>query len=60
MLYSSINEEQAKKLMETFDESGDGALQFQEFQTLEVFRRRLDDLMREEKQAAVDARVGAI
>lgn len=58
-LYSSISEEQATKLMQSFDTSGDGALQLDEFKGIEAFRKRLDTLLREEKQAAVDAQLAA-
>lgn len=58
-LYSSISEEQATKLMQSFDTSGDGALQLDEFQGIEAFRRRLDSLLREEKQSAVEAQAAA-
>ena len=40
--------------MESFDDSGDGALQIEEFVTLEKFRNTLEALAREEKQIALE------
>jgi len=42
--------------MDDLDASGDGALQINEFITIDQFRNRLEALVREEKQNAMDAK----
>lgn len=51
---------QASDLMKVFDESGDGELQFEEFQGLEPMKRKLEILMRNEEAAADKARAESI
>ena len=52
---TELPESRVRKLMEDFDTSGDGALQLDEFVGIAKFRNRLDSLVREEKQQALDA-----
>ena len=47
-----VSEEQAGKLMDSFDVSGDGKLQKDEFKGLEQMRNKLDAMVREEKEKA--------
>lgn len=54
-----ITEEQAKKLMIAFDNSGDGAIQIEEFQGVEAFKLRLEAFLRDEKEAAIQATASA-
>ena len=51
---TELPENRVKKLMEDFDKSGDGALQLDEFVTVEQFRNKLDALARDEKAQALD------
>lgn len=55
-LRAAINEEQAQKILKQFDTSGDGALQLQEFQNIEIFRRKFDKILQEEKMGVQEAR----
>mmetsp|Transcript_1070 Transcript_1070/g.1765 ORF Transcript_1070/g.1765 Transcript_1070/m.1765 type:complete len:420 (+) Transcript_1070:61-1320(+) len=55
-LESSISEEQALKIMKVFDTSGDGALQMDEFAGVEAFRRKLDQILQDEKDLAFSAK----
>eukprot|EP01038_Epipyxis_sp_PR26KG_P012471 gene12471-16726_t len=55
MLKATVNESQAKKIMNIFDTSGDGKLQFEEFQGLDMIRIKFDKVLKEEQQAAADA-----
>ena len=41
--------------MDVFDKSGDGALQINEFVTVDRFRNQLEALAREEKRLAAEA-----
>lgn len=54
-LKTEISERRAKELMDVFDTSGDGALQVDEFVTLDKFRNQLEALAREEKRIAAEA-----
>ena len=49
----ALTDERAEKLLKAFDDSGDGALQLEEFTTIDAFRMKLDDLIREEKEAVL-------
>ena len=49
----ALTDERAEKLLRAFDDSGDGALQLEEFTTMEAFRIKLDELIRDEKDAAI-------
>lgn len=51
-----LSEKRAKELMETFDASGDGALQIDEMVTIDRFRNKLESLVREEKRLALEAK----
>ncbi|KAJ1435645.1 hypothetical protein B484DRAFT_445960 [Ochromonadaceae sp. CCMP2298] len=55
-LESNISEQQALKIMRVFDTSGDGSLQLEEFQGVEVFRRKLDQILQDEKDMAFVAK----
>ena len=50
-----ITPEQASKLMIAFDESNDGAIQFNEFKGVEAFKQRLEAFIRDEKEAEIKA-----
>ncbi len=50
-----ITPEQASKLMIAFDESNDGAIQFNEFKGAEAFKLRLEAFIRDEKDAEIKA-----
>uniref|UniRef100_A0A7S4J8K4 EF-hand domain-containing protein n=1 Tax=Odontella aurita TaxID=265563 RepID=A0A7S4J8K4_9STRA len=50
-----LSDNRVKELMEVFDASGDGALQLDEFVTIDRFRNQLDALAREEKRLALEA-----
>lgn len=50
-----ITPEQASKLMIAFDESNDGAIQFNEFKGVEAFKLRLEAFIRDEKDAEIKA-----
>ena len=52
---TEISEKRVKELMEVFDKSGDGALQLDEFVTVDRFRNQLEALFREEKRLAGEA-----
>ena len=52
---TEISENRVKELMEVFDKSGDGALQLEEFVTVDRFRNQLEALAREEKRLAGEA-----
>ena len=49
----ALTDERAEKLLRAFDDSGDGALQLEEFTTIDAFRMKLDDLVRDEKDAVL-------
>jgi len=51
---TKLPEDRIAALMESFDGSGDGALQIEEFVTLEKFRNTLEALAREDKQIALE------
>ena len=50
-----ITPEQASKLMIAFDESNDGAIQFNEFKGVDAFKLRLEAFIRDEKDAEIKA-----
>lgn len=52
---TEISEKRVKELMDVFDTSGDGALQLDEFVTVDRFRNQLESLAREEKRLAYEA-----
>jgi len=54
-LKTEISEQRVKELMDVFDKSGDGALQLDEFVTVDKFRNQLESLAREEKRLAYEA-----
>mmetsp|Transcript_24588 Transcript_24588/g.48892 ORF Transcript_24588/g.48892 Transcript_24588/m.48892 type:complete len:399 (+) Transcript_24588:180-1376(+) len=54
-LKTEISEKRVKELMDVFDKSGDGALQIDEFATVDKFRNQLENLAREEKRLAAEA-----
>ena len=56
----ALTDERAEKLLRAFDDSGDGALQLEEFTTIEAFRMKLDELIRDEKDAAIASEREAI
>lgn len=56
---SQVTDELAKKLMEAFDESGDGAIQINEFKGVEAFKMKLDSILRDEREAALRAQMDA-
>ena len=56
----ALTDERAEKLLRAFDDSGDGALQLEEFTTMEAFRIKLDELIRDEKDAAIASEREAI
>lgn len=51
VLSASINDNQARQIMQQFDSSGDGSLQLDEFVTIESFRNKLDKIIFEERKA---------
>lgn len=50
-----LSDKRASELMNAFDESGDGALQPDEMVTIDRFRNKLEQLVREEKRLAAEA-----
>jgi hypothetical protein len=52
---TEISENRVKELMEVFNKSGNGALQLEEFVTVDRFRNQLEALAREEKRLAGEA-----
>lgn len=55
ILKKELPERQVRKLMQNFDASGDGALQPEEFVTVEQLRNKLDAIIRDEKANALEA-----
>jgi len=53
---TELSQQRVEALMKTFDDSGDGALQLEEFVTIDQFRNKLDALVREEKELAAKAK----
>lgn len=51
-----LSEKRVQELMKEFDASGDGALQLDEFVTIDQFRNKLEALSREEKRLAAEAK----
>jgi hypothetical protein len=51
----ALSSKEAQKLLNAFDDSGDGALQLEEFKSINEFRMKLDELILEEKQAALES-----
>lgn len=56
VLKTELSENRVKAIMEEFDATGDGVLQIDEFVSIDKFRNRLEALVREEKQNALDAK----
>lgn len=56
VLKTELEEKRVKKLMDEFDTSGDGALQMDEFVSVDRFRSRLEGIIRDEKAAALEAK----
>jgi hypothetical protein len=54
-LKTELKEERVKQLMEEFDASGDGALQVDEFVSVDQFRNRLESMVRDEQSAAKES-----
>lgn len=54
-LKTELPERRVKKLLEEFDESGDGALQPGEFVSINQLRNKLDAIARDEKKTAQEA-----
>jgi len=52
---TELSEKRVQELMKEFDASGDGALQLNEFVSLDQFRTKLEALSREEKRLAAEA-----
>lgn len=52
---AALNDDRAEKLLQAFDDSGDGALQLEEFKSINEFRMKLDQLALEEKAAALES-----
>ena len=50
-----LSDKRAKELMDVFDDSGDGALQPNEMVTIDRFKNKLEQLVREEKRLAAEA-----
>ncbi len=55
-LKTELSESRVKAIMDEFDARGDGALQIDEFVTIDQFRNRLEALVREEKENAMEAK----
>jgi len=53
---TELSQARVEEIMKAFDESGDGALQLDEFVTVDQFRNKLDALVREEKALAAQAK----
>jgi len=49
---TDLPQKRVEQLMKAFDASGDGALQLDEMVTVDIFRNKLDALVREEKETA--------
>eukprot|EP00546_Thalassionema_frauenfeldii_P013312 CAMPEP_0178927946 /NCGR_PEP_ID=MMETSP0786-20121207/19547_1 /TAXON_ID=186022 /ORGANISM="Thalassionema frauenfeldii, Strain CCMP 1798" /LENGTH=384 /DNA_ID=CAMNT_0020603589 /DNA_START=137 /DNA_END=1288 /DNA_ORIENTATION=- len=56
VLKTELEEKRVKTLMDEFDTSGDGALQMDEFVSVDRFRSRLEGIIRDEKAAALEAK----
>lgn len=54
-----LTDDRVNELMREFDASGDGALQLDEFVTVDKFRNKLEALAREEKRLAQEAALAA-
>jgi len=53
LMNESIPEGKVKQLMAEFDDSGDGALQLDEFKGMKAFKSKLDAMVEQEKEAAI-------
>lgn len=60
VLEASVSEQQARKIMDQFDKSGDGALQFDEFQNVDNFRSKFERILDEERRMANEAQRNAL
>jgi len=56
---SAVTDELVRKLMDSFDKSGDGALQINEFKGVDAFKIKLEGLLRDEREAALKAQAQA-
>ncbi len=56
---AALTDDRAEKLLRAFDDSGDGALQLEEFKSINEFRMKLDQLILEEKDAALESQRNA-
>lgn len=54
-----LSEEEATRLMNAFDDNGDGVLQPGEFKSVEEFKRKFEEFVRKEKEDATAARAEA-
>lgn len=52
-LKTELSDSRVKELMKAFDDSGDGALQLDEFVGVDKFKNKLGDLAREERELAI-------
>lgn len=55
VLKTELSEKRVQDLMKEFDDSGDGALQLDEFVGVDRFRNKLEEFSREEKRLASEA-----
>ena len=54
-----LSEEEATRLMNAFDDNGDGVLQPSEFKSVEEFKRKFEEFVKREKEEANAARANA-
>ena len=53
-----LSEEEAIRLMNAFDDNGDGLLQPNEFKSVDEFRRKFEEFVKKEKEEATAPLVG--
>ena len=56
----TVTQEQAKKVIEMFDTNADGLLELNEFQGVENLKLKLEKIIRDEKDASIQANLNAI
>lgn len=56
----TVTEQQAQKILAIFDKDADGLINLSEFKGIEAFKLKLDQILREEKQASIQANLNAI
>jgi len=56
ILKAELDDKRVKRLMDEFDTSGDGALQREEFVSVDKFRNTLESIIRDEKMVASNAK----